>query len=1769
VTDRFGGVTTESVTVEVLGAPPVVQLGDDIALDVGQAFDFSGTFTDPDGEPTYDYVWKFGDGNTSVGRRGKTTRPATATHAFLDSGEFTVTLEVTDRDGNTGSATMIVNVRGINTDPCATGVATVRSRLGVPMAPWNTPFAWENGAVPGPNDWVLIQGGNIIYLPTSISSSSTANRLQVRGICIAQNGTLQSDFNRHNNSPSTLHLFAASIHNQGTIAGAPGVEGSGPANNVSLYNHATNGSSLLIYVNRFENAQTGQILTGSRGGRGGNDIPYLYLSHGQYMDSQGGHGGRVEIFPAIFINNGRVQGGNGGNADNFDDWAHWIDGNVRGGDGGLVRVFATNLAMSSNGSTGQVRGGCGGDADGVGRWQTNTTTITSICTRTGGWSRLAEIVSTAPRWAGILYCRSPSSNTSTTSGTRRIVQGGIGGNVSVNMGSISGSTSVCNGDTTNRTLQNSNTNYRTYIYYDPTTLTVDDTTRFEGSDKIVLFGGEDWVMDLRGLTEGAITADETITLAVGKEGVIDLRGVSGKVFAAGAKLEVFADKILLDQGVTLEDLADAPEVIVKPSKILYNVELSHAENMVEEPGTTVPVNLTILNSGPMVDTYDINLSDSAGWEMGDLPSTVTVNGLRRSELTFDVTLPETRGEENMITVTVTSQGDPEMQAVAEIRVNVKKEERITPRNGEKADITLAIDDTMAMGSELVMVSNAMENLLTKLVDQSSPSEEEMDIFMAQFSEDNPPTNEEMSDFLAKFEKETPMVELLTFKEEVISRVVTQDIGDIISRIRSIQPVGSDDCPNASVATIESALENINPNGQIILVTASAPHKDAAAAIAKAQENGIKINVILTGSCGDETADKALYQRIADETGGTFNWSPKGVTPMEDIEDVMTKVVEDSLEAITQPTANVDHDNSVVIRDNENTLVVVPNGTEEPKTEWLDSSTTSNLAEGGIRVTTGQNLVENNEGGNATVDVKTAEDGSLTFSDPDNPGNVLTALDDDTLVVKDPDSPNVQATFDNAGNMKVVDQDDPNVVVTSNSEGEVKVTDLAFPDFIATLNEDGSMTGVDTVSGVTVKQDQEGQQIITHPDFPGMQATLNDDNTLNVTDAETPGVIAVFNPQQENYQLINAADGTCYDESTSNVRSSFWSATKVFVGKTTSFVSKVSSKVVQLTSFVQKTVTVVHKVSGFIVKRAPTVFYWGNRVLSRACLYCYPLITKVMSRYVSITISSRYLVLANRVTYWSRRGYPISTRVVAAYSVVSLFSRRIVVMSRIRKGGNRSVRDGDREGQDIASRCEIWEDVSEIDKPVGKYSPFGTLVDKEGKPMAGVTIKIGDQTTVTDANGGWEITGLSEDKYTLIASKEGYIFPTQSVELGNDEFKQKIVIKPVSALEVMVAVEPRQPKLGENVTYTSTVTNGGTQTATGVVLTQTLPEGTTLVSLTALNGGNCDENTLTCTLPDITTGNTAKVQLMVGNAEEGKRLQMTATLNSNEYPTDVQVKRTSVTAYLSVEMACSPTTIMPQAELNCTTTVELSEYAPSAATGVKLTITLPQGVQLNSDTLDERCVANTSTAFTCTLVDLSLEAGGVSQTAVNFSETLQDPGLLLLTHEAQVTANEYPVGTDRARTKIYIPPEYQVDMVLVVDVTHSMQEEMNGAKQALIEFVNTVKADLFPLSALIVFRDEVTVTAVTKDMNMLIDAIEDMEASGGGLCPEASAEALEVAIRHVKPEGIIALVTDASPYDDANLVAISDALKEKAIKFNPFITGDCSNQESWNVLPNGQ
>ncbi|MEK8018246.1 MAG: carboxypeptidase regulatory-like domain-containing protein, partial [Candidatus Parabeggiatoa sp.] len=189
-------------------------------------------------------------------------------------------------------------------------------------------------------------------------------------------------------------------------------------------------------------------------------------------------------------------------------------------------------------------------------------------------------------------------------------------------------------------------------------------------------------------------------------------------------------------------------------------------------------------------------------------------------------------------------------------------------------------------------------------------------------------------------------------------------------------------------------------------------------------------------------------------------------------------------------------------------------------------------------------------------------------------------------------------------------------------------------------------------------------------------------------------------------------------------------------------------------------------------------------------------------------------------------------------------------------------------------------------PAKEYLASGQILDEFGKPIPGVTIQIGEKTVVTDASGEWAITDLPEGEYQVIATKDNYTFPVKACAVGNDE-NCTVKLKPGSVLNVKVVPNSWKPAQGENVTYTITVTNQGDEIATAVKLTDILPEGTSLVSMAALEGGECDADTVTCSLPDLPPGATATAKLVINNAQ-AKALVNKATVTANEYPDDVQI-----------------------------------------------------------------------------------------------------------------------------------------------------------------------------------------------------------------------------------------------------------------------------------------
>jgi PKD repeat protein len=75
-----------------------------VVVDEEVTFDGSGTLitATPEGTTAVKYEWEFGDGEEATG--------AEVTHTYTRTGNFTVTLTVTDSAGRTGTSTEIVKV---------------------------------------------------------------------------------------------------------------------------------------------------------------------------------------------------------------------------------------------------------------------------------------------------------------------------------------------------------------------------------------------------------------------------------------------------------------------------------------------------------------------------------------------------------------------------------------------------------------------------------------------------------------------------------------------------------------------------------------------------------------------------------------------------------------------------------------------------------------------------------------------------------------------------------------------------------------------------------------------------------------------------------------------------------------------------------------------------------------------------------------------------------------------------------------------------------------------------------------------------------------------------------------------------------------------------------------------------------------------------------------------------------------------------------------------------------------------------------------------------------------------------------------------------------------------------------------------------------------------------------------------------------------------------------------------------------------------------
>ena len=236
----------------------------------------------------------------------------------------------------------------------------------------------------------------------------------------------------------------------------------------------------------------------------------------------------------------------------------------------------------------------------------------------------------------------------------------------------------------------------------------------------------------------------------------------------------------------------------------------------------------------------------------------------------------------------------------------------------------------------------------------------------------------------------------------------------------------------------------------------------------------------------------------------------------------------------------------------------------------------------------------------------------------------------------------------------------------------------------------------------------------------------------------------------------------------------------------------------------------------------------------------------------------------------------------------------------------------------------------------------------------------------------------------------------------------IAVTPAADLAVAKADAPDPVTMGNNLTYTVTITNNGLSDATGVTLTDILPVGTTFVSATATQG-SCSESggTVTCNLGSLANSATATVTIVVTPTAAGTPSN-TASVAGNEFDPDTgnNTATESATVHPEADLAAakadSPDPVMVGS--NLTYTVTVTNNGPSDATGITLTDTLPAGVTFVLATATQGSCSESGSTLTCDLGAL-INGGTVTVTIVVAATTAG-----IASNSAVVTGNGFDPDT---------------------------------------------------------------------------------------------------------------------------------------------------------------
>jgi len=256
---------------------------------------------------------------------------------------------------------------------------------------------------------------------------------------------------------------------------------------------------------------------------------------------------------------------------------------------------------------------------------------------------------------------------------------------------------------------------------------------------------------------------------------------------------------------------------------------------------------------------------------------------------------------------------------------------------------------------------------------------------------------------------------------------------------------------------------------------------------------------------------------------------------------------------------------------------------------------------------------------------------------------------------------------------------------------------------------------------------------------------------------------------------------------------------------------------------------------------------------------------------------------------------------------------------------------------------------------------GVLVGPTGDNGTVGILEIGETWTYTSSY----ITSLID--FTNAVDLVNTVSVT-ATEITTPEVDTAITTIVVSDLELTKTVSNNSPIVGENVEFTISVTNQGSSDATGIEVTDLLPDGYTFVSDDA--SGNYDSNTGIWNVGNILNGGNSKLIITatvnaggdytnIAEITASDNLDSDSTVNNNDTNEDDQDSAAvSPSASSDISLSKSVDNGIPNVGDDVVFTITVTNHGPSDATGIEVTDLLPDGYLFVSDDASGNYDSNT-------------------------------------------------------------------------------------------------------------------------------------------------------------------------------------------------------------------